>query len=185
MALRTIVKVGGITNLGDARYCSGMGVDMLGFRVIEGDENYISPKQFQEIRGWITGPQIVAEVYGISRSGDLPEILAQYRPDYLELGIDEYRILQPEINLPVILNISSGEQADLIHADFLLSRKAESLGNLKIPVLLEVDDKGKIDDALKSVHVKGIALTGSNEIRPGLKDYQALAEILESLETED
>ncbi len=31
MALKTIVKVGNITNLSDARYCAVMGVDMLGF----------------------------------------------------------------------------------------------------------------------------------------------------------
>ena len=29
MPLKTFVKVGNITNLSDARYCAGMGVDML------------------------------------------------------------------------------------------------------------------------------------------------------------
>jgi phosphoribosylanthranilate isomerase len=35
MPLKTFVKVGCITNLSDARYCAGMGVDMLGFRAVE------------------------------------------------------------------------------------------------------------------------------------------------------
>ena len=65
MPLKTFVKVGCITNLSDARYCAGMGVDMLGFRAVESQENYIKPSQFQEIRGWIAGPLVVAEVYGV------------------------------------------------------------------------------------------------------------------------
>ncbi|MFT7424854.1 MAG: phosphoribosylanthranilate isomerase, partial [Algoriphagus sp.] len=36
MALRTFVKINGITNLTDARYCSGMYVDLLGFTFEEG-----------------------------------------------------------------------------------------------------------------------------------------------------
>src|SRR6187401_3084647 len=120
MALKTIVKVGGITNLSDARYCSGMGVDMLGFRVIEGQDNYISPKQFQEIRGWVTGPQIVAEIYGIEKESDLAEIIAQYRPDYLELGSGELNVLKANA-LPIILSLKIGESSSPdVKPDFFL-----------------------------------------------------------------
>jgi phosphoribosylanthranilate isomerase len=81
MPLKTIVKVGNISNLSDARYCAGMGVDMLGFRVIDGLPGYIAPQAFQEIRGWISGPKVVAEIYGIDRSDKIPHIVENYAPD--------------------------------------------------------------------------------------------------------
>ena len=42
--LKTQVKVSSITNLSDARYCAGMGVDLLGFPIQE-----ISLEKFTEI----------------------------------------------------------------------------------------------------------------------------------------
>ena len=61
MALKTKVKINRITNLTDARYCSGMYVDILGFSFEEGTPNYISPTQFQEITGWLAGIDFAAE----------------------------------------------------------------------------------------------------------------------------
>ena len=68
MPLKTFVKVGSITNLSDARYCAGMMVDMLGFRSVEGQEGYIKPAQFQEIRGWISGPLVISFVAALADS---------------------------------------------------------------------------------------------------------------------
>jgi len=184
MALKTTVKVGGITNLSDARYCAGMGVEMLGFSVIEHTKNYISPKQYQEIRGWITGPQIVAEVYGIESPEALPIVVEQYRPDYLEMGISEFEMLKPVINLPVILRLQDVPTQNF-SVDFLLVTEALLSQKFISPVLLEIQNKQRLDSILTTTNLKGIALSGSQEIRPGLKDYVELAEILEALETDD
>ena len=89
MALRTFVKVSTISNLSDARYCAGMGVDLLGFCTIEEQDDYMHPARFQEIRGWVTGPKIVAEVYGLKDAGQLQRILDDYKPHYLQMGINE------------------------------------------------------------------------------------------------
>lgn len=183
MSLKTIVKVGGISNLSDARYCSGMGVDMLGFRVIEGQENYISPKQFQEIRGWVTGPQIVAEIHGLKNESDLTEIITQYRPDYLELGTHELKLLHAN-TLPIILSFKAGEET-AVKPDFFLVSDPILASSLPAPTLVQLSSKDAVDQALGNENIKGIALSGSQEIKPGLKDYEMLAEILESLETED
>jgi phosphoribosylanthranilate isomerase len=87
MPLKTLVKVGCITNLSDARYCAGMGVDLLGFRVIAGSEHHIDHTLFQQIRGWLSGPKIVAECYGISEKTNITEIISQFAPDYIELNL--------------------------------------------------------------------------------------------------
>jgi phosphoribosylanthranilate isomerase len=49
MALKTKVKAGNITNLSDARYCAGMGVDWLGFPA-----DVVNPDTFKEITNWVT-----------------------------------------------------------------------------------------------------------------------------------
>ena len=110
MALRTFVKVGNVTNLTDARYCAGMGVDLLGFPAIENTANYMAPKTFQEIRGWITGPQIVAEVYGLTSASQLDAVLENYRPDLIELSLSEWKLLGGHLSIPFILALSSGEE---------------------------------------------------------------------------
>mgnify|MGYP006195185469 CR=1 FL=1 len=61
MALKTFVKVNSITHLTDARYCAGMYVDLLGFALESSSSKYISPGQFQEITGWISGTGMCGE----------------------------------------------------------------------------------------------------------------------------
>src|SRR5690349_8085794 len=106
MALTRFVKVGNISNLSDARYCAGMGVDLLGFRTIEGQENFIAPKQFQEVRGWVTGPRVVGEIYGFKNLEQLTHVLESYRPDLFELSLDELNKLD-QTPLPLIVRITS------------------------------------------------------------------------------
>jgi hypothetical protein len=53
-----------------------------------------------------------------------------------------------------------------------------------IPFLLEVTSVDEAKAALSNASVHGIALNGGPELKPGLKDYSALADILELLEVE-
>ncbi len=62
MSLKTVVKVGNITNLSDARYCAGMGVDMIGFCLDKDTPHFVDSKTAQEIAGWIAGVSIVGEI---------------------------------------------------------------------------------------------------------------------------
>jgi len=184
MPLKTLVKIGGVTNLSDARYCAGMGVDMLGIRVIQGQASYLAPQQFQEIRGWISGPLIVAELYGITQREDLSSILENYKPDMLEMGLAELEIMST-LPLPYILNLGENDNVDhlTIQPDFILCRTlTNNLGS--VPLILAVESQAQVNDALTNPRVKGVAMNGSPEVRPGLKDYNILAEILEQLEVD-
>lgn len=189
MALKTLVKVGSVTNLSDARYCAGMGVELLGFRAVEGQENFVAPKQFQEIRGWIAGPQIVAEIYGIQTAEDLTTILENYRPDYLELGLRELQIIGGILSLPFILSLQNGAElppSALKPAYILTPPTATHLERL-LPdhdVLIATENMDQVTHAIAGTGITGIALNGSHEIKPGLKDFDTLAQILESLETD-
>jgi phosphoribosylanthranilate isomerase len=188
MALRTFVKVGSITNLSDARYCAGMGADLLGFRAVPGHDNHITPKQFQEIRGWVTGPQIVAEVYGLPDIAAWSGIQEEYRPDMIELGLQELAVLSREPSLPYILALAPGEQvpADRHPTYVLIDPDNPALLQLatKYPVLVTVQQTSLVQSLLDGGGIRGLALQGGQEDRPGLREYNELGEILEMLDTD-
>jgi phosphoribosylanthranilate isomerase len=183
MALKTLVKIGGITNLSDARYCAGMGVDMLGFNVIPGHPNYISPASFQQIRGWVTGPLIVAEIAGLQDQQELKLILENYRPDMLQMELSELTKI-PSPPLPYILRLRRNENIShlAVQPEYIMSEKPAFTSS--IPFLIEVTTTGEVTSALSDSSVKGISLNGGPELKPGLKDYSTMADILELLEVE-
>lgn len=183
MALRTFVKVSTISNLSDARYCAGMGVDLLGFCVVEGQDQYIKPAHFQEIRGWVTGPKIVAEAYGLTDPSKIESILEHYKPDYLEIGVNELAVLS-SFPIPVILAVSD----DLLF-DSLPVTPAYLIGNepisSTIPFLVRLNSTQDVQSVLDNPMINGIVLKGGAELKPGLKNTEMINEVLELLETED
>ncbi len=183
MALKRIVKVGNITNLSEARYCSGMGVDMLGFRVIEGQENHLPAATYQEIKGWITGPKVVAEIYGLNDEATLDKIIEDYQPDLLELSAAELPYLPKNLALPIILSGTFNESMKGLNIEFVIPSDRQS--NTTIPLLLHCENESELVDILANPAIKGIVLKGSPEEKPGQQDYDHLADILEALEDEN
>ncbi len=59
MALITSVIVNGVNNLSDARYCAGMGVDMIGFNLDESQPGFMPAADLQDIAGWVAGVKLV------------------------------------------------------------------------------------------------------------------------------
>jgi phosphoribosylanthranilate isomerase len=197
MALKTIVKVGKISNLSDARYCAGMSVDMLGFEVIAGREQYVSPALFKELRGWFTGPSVVAEVYGIEKHEDVTQIMQDYLPDFMEGSLADLKKIHAAFVAYILAStfdeIQAHEEELGIYKNqiaFVLipaSTPVEQIEELskQHKVLLRIDTENPDDSVLNNPHIKGLALQGSAEDKPGLKNYDALADILEKLERED
>ena len=182
MALKTFVKVASITNLTDARYCAGMGVDMLGFQAIQGQQNYITPSAFQEIRGWIAGPVIVAEVYGIQNEAELADVLENYKPDYLEMGLEELSTFSA-LPLPLILSVDNR-----LHTETLPIRPAYLITDdefdTTIPLLARVQSLEDLKTLITNKNIAGIVLKGGAELKPGLKDFEVMNDVLEFLEEE-
>ena len=73
--LKTKVKVSKVTNLSEARYCAGMGVDFLSFPV-----SSVDPKTYQEITGWVAGP-----LFGVEIDSNPYE---QYPADFVEVPFE-------------------------------------------------------------------------------------------------
>ena len=186
MQQRPILYVSNITNLGDARYCAGMGVDLLGFDADPSSHDYVSPALYQEIMGWVSGPGRVIQIAS-------PETaLAGYDPEYLHV----IRVTDAgDSELPFILEMTF--QASPKDGHFRMSRNPSYLlltdlpGNAnhvrqtlqnfpkEIKVLVSVPENVKADDWYQETGAQGLYLKGSREISPGINDYGRLAEVLE------
>lgn len=206
MALKTFVKIGGITNLSDARYCSGMYVNLLGFSVEQTSDKYVSPAQFSEITGWLSGLEYVGEFEEANAEGvletlknypgiswaehqDLETLIELkdsglsliYKKDLEEVRDKEYQVGTTVSEAGIILHLTSNHEiltAEDLEVINLLSERCEIILGAGL-------SSENILDLLADHTLKGIALTGGTEIKPGLKDFDELADILEKLEIEE
>ncbi|GAB3031778.1 phosphoribosylanthranilate isomerase [Spirosoma pulveris] len=209
MALKTLVKISNVTNLSDARYCAGMGVDMLGFSMDTDSPDYVDPKKFGEIRGWVAGVQIVGETSSTDPE-IIEELIATYQPDLLQ--VDEAALLpylstlaNTANDLRFILRVDVAQltfdqldttlQTGATNADYVL---LESKGPMHLdedvkellkrqasryPILLGTGiSVGNVHQLLDDLSVKGIALSGGAEEQPGNKEFGELMDILEAIE---
>lgn len=191
MPLKTLVKVSKISNLSDARYCSGMGVEMLGFRVIPGKEEYMPPELFQDIQGWISGPKVIAELYGLSNPEEIEFAIQTYAPDYFELTFSEYKSFRQALSLPCIVYLPFGTiNAELINNDanisYILVDEQTRCSNISTPypVLIKIASLEKLNEKLAEGCFKGFVLEGPKELRPGVTNYEQLGSILEALDAD-
>ena len=205
MALKTKVKINRITNLTDARYCSGMYVDILGFCLEKGSPHFVSPTQFQEITGWISGIDYAAEfaeedAYTIERtlaeypgitwieSGDL-ETLVQLnslgKKLIYRVKIEELDTLLPKTDLlrehEITLHLTSINKSLTIDNEFIINKLSSQL-NLFLGAGITPE---KANSLCELPGLFGFALDSGDEIKPGLRDFDQLAAILENLELED
>jgi len=199
MSLKTKVKAGRINNLSDARYCAGMGVEMMGFVIDPDSEEALSPELFNAITGWVSGVQLVGEVF----SSNLPD-----QESYSVSAIQTRDPgLIPQIkqrNLSAILSIDLekksttevGELLDRFKDDvslFLIEKNGTKILNDNeariisewsndFPIMLGFGIEANNLDDIIDLGVQGVAIYGSNEERPGFKSYDEMADILEALE---
>ncbi len=211
MALKTLVKISNVTNLSDARYCAGMGVDMLGFSMDADSPDYIDPRKFAEIRGWVAGVQIVGETTSTDPEV-IEQLLESYQPDLLQVdeaallpylstlnksGNELRFILRVDIARVTLAQLDTLLQTGAANADYIL---LESNGpvhlddDLKMllqrqaaryPILLGIGISSEnVHELLDKLPVRGIALSGGLEEQPGNKEFGELMDILESIEEE-
>ena len=204
MGLKIFVKVGEITNLSDARYCAGMGVDLLGFNVVENTPGYVDPEKFAEIAGWVVGVSYCAEIDNHYPSKELISSFKNAGISYIEsTSINVLKkvagfskILKVAINSEDHLKeiINQFPEADDICDFLLIECENEELVNKIDHWLSSASGAAKIIKAygLSEKNVlalnvdifHGVALKGSEEIKPGYKDFDQLSEILEALDVD-
>lgn len=204
------VKICGITDLADARFCAGAGADYLGFIQYPKSPRYIRAEVAAQLVQWVHGPQCV----GVFVNEDAPHVnrlaeLADF--DCVQLHGDEAPELCERIERPVIkaLRIAPHTDNDAVRAHmdsylpfvdtFLLDtweqdvwggtgrsfdwRIARSLAR-DFPVLLSGGiGAHNVICALQQVRPLGIDLSSSLESRPGKKDFDKVTAFFQVLET--
>lgn len=205
MALKKFVKVS-VNNLSDARYCAGMGVDLIGFNIDPNHGNHTSVDQFKEIAEWVAGVQYVGE-FDKANITQITDALSNYDIQYIEFSNPELALEISSLGMPGIFRAhmpdnpsdddfintlqfcSNAVEYVLIDGDFdITSQNIQSFlkkYGSQFPILLGGNITPDNLDVLERLPVKGISLQGSDEIKPGYKDYDELADVLEKLEIDD
>ncbi len=160
MTLKTNVLVENICNLSEARYCSGMGVQLLACPVA-----HVNPTLFAAIKSWITGPSMILD---ISESEEQPDRMNEEDRSNIEnLSTHSQRI---QFVMTKDISVTELEQLTSFNYKVLVSFKKTQPGNL---------------GDLLSLPIAGLVLTGQTEAMPGLKNYDHLSTVLEQLETSE
>ncbi|QJD79959.1 beta/alpha barrel domain-containing protein [Spirosoma rhododendri] len=206
MALTTLVKISNVTNLSDARYCAGMGVDMLGFSMDADAPDYIDPVRFADIRGWVAGVQIVGETHSTDPVA-IEQLVQTYQPDYLQVddaamlpylaSFEKPLILRVDMTQTPLPQLEATIRDGSATAEYILLENgvAEPLTTVppdmlyklagKYPILLGAGITAEnVHELLDELPIRGIALRGGDEDKPGDKDFGELMDILEAIEEE-
>ena len=206
MALKTFVKISEVNNLSDARYCAGMTVNLMGFDLDQEKSAYVTPENFMELTGWLSGVDFVGE-YGNASEDAIKASITDYEIHYLQTDNPAIVPLFPDFKR--ILRFDMDKVTDAEEVKSIMEKAADDVefflfesgnGNhykeivvkqvldlaKDYPVILgfNIDDKN-VMDLVENTAINGISLKGGEEIRPGYKDFDELADILETLEIDD
>ncbi len=191
MALKTNVYISEVTNLTEARYYAGMEVSIIGFNATPNTSTLTTPLQFDAITSWISGIN-TAWQWHLPVSKELLAVLAECPSNLVELNhIPDLETIE-SINTPILIRTNSLLELKKITSDIAPSIQGviwegEAIDlpkNLSAPVFLQTSSDLKTKEFLVTYPNAGIALRGIPELRPGWNDFDQLAELLESLETE-
>lgn len=205
MALINSVYISNVDNLSDARYSAGMGVDLIGFRLDPHDDSSLSPEKFKEISEWISGVKIVGE-FGDTRPDEVEVALDKFKIDYLLISDESQINAFSKFDIPLILSIIVNEKTKSDMSStfnycsgyveyFLLESELNKLDAaeksfvnscaINFPIILGYGlEKENVKTIVNELQLQGISLKGSSEIRPGYKNFDEMADILEVLEVD-
>lgn len=201
MALKTTVMVNNITHLSEARYCAGMGVNILGFQ-FDGSEE--STRRFNEISSWIAGVGLCGDFRGADVSF-IENTLSKHPLSYVQFDDPSNigQLTNAEVELILHVHISEAEQ--LAKLDNVLKQYADKLAYINLeceheklkPVLFNWlsghaisgrvligfgFDATNVLSVVENHALAGIMMYGTEEERPGFHEYGELMDVLEALE---
>ncbi len=204
---RTRVKICGITQLADARYCAGAGADYLGFIQYPDSPRWIEPKAAKEIIGWLDGIESVgvfvnedAETIN-ARCAEVGFTLAQLHGHEPPETVEAVEV--PTIKSFRVQHDASSEQLRALMlpyqgiADYFLLdthktslwggtgesfnwRLARDLAG-EFPLFLAGGiDAENVQEAIDTMRPFAVDLSSSVESAPGVKDFDKLYDFFEA-----
>ncbi len=198
MSLKYFVHVSSINNLSDARYCSGMMVNSLGFDLDKESKTKLPLENINEICKWVNGVDFVGE-FNNSQSNYINQVINELDFNYISVNIsnsiksidfDHQKII---IVLPQP-NLISSRTNNYLRDNFPESRTLiiDNLTKDSISKLeLLTDNYEIIINPLETINITksilnkfdlGLLLKGSQEIKPGYKDYDSISDYLDAID---
>lgn len=172
--------VNNITNLSEARYCAGMGVQYLGF-----SPQSIDSKTCQDITGWLSGPQYFIDVSGLHSIPNLNE----YPCEYILISFHQLKELRSDLTKKIMVKATFNEaiaSAATTPAFVIADSWAQHqiMQSEITNLIVSINQPEFIDDLLKT-SLAGFMLSGGSESKPGLMEYDHLSIVLEKLEEDN
>ena len=205
--MTTLIKASRIAHLTDARYFAAKEVDYLGFNLEEGTEGYLDPIYMKAIREWVQGPKIVGE-FSHTPIDVVREAAVFFGLDTVQVSAQTYGMDLAKLEgLEVILEIeidgqglpfSKTELQDLApfthiflfnFSRAIVSKSTfyaetefwRSIFSLR-PSMLQADlPASDWPEILETLGLAGLCLVGGEEEQVGIKSYDQIEEIFESL----
>ncbi len=205
--LTTLIKASRVAHLTDARYFAAKEVDYLGFNLEEGTEGYLDPMYMKAIREWVQGPKIVGE-FSRTPIRVVSEAAAFYGLDVVQVSAKNYGPDLSELEgLEVILEIEVGQdgllfskaalqalaaQVDVFLFNFSQAKVSKSTFYAEKdfwqevfvirPSLLQADiPAADWPEILETLGLAGLSIVGGEEEQVGVKSYDQIDEVFESL----
>ena len=199
MSLKYFVKVGNVNNLSDARYCSAMGVNQLGFKLNDLDNNSSKIDNIKEIIGWINGVDTVAEFV----NDDVEFINSIIKIELFDFIQLNHKINIDDVNINpkrIIILINRIDELNEFFVDDLIKKFSEIsyliIENVELftsSQLYKLSNNFKIlinptlnfieiEDLINKYSFLGFNLYGSDEIKAGFKDYNSISDTLDLIQ---
>lgn len=205
MSFLTNIKLGNITNLSDARFAAAAGVTYIGFCFDPSNKNYIAPIKAKEIIDWVTGSLVVAEFgnQSFQEINDISELLTVdaievnniLLPDELlglgkaiikKIDVSAFDAQQLQTEIDAYKNV-----ADAFHLFYSNNTNAldttvlkNICKNVRIiwGIAFDLDNVLEIIDTYKpfAIHISGV-----QEEKAGIKDFDGLNDLLDIIMIED
>lgn len=205
MPFLTNIKLGNITNLGDARFAAAAGAHYIGFCFDSTSPNYIAPIKAKEIMDWVTGSAVVAEfgnqsleeIQVISEllNVDVIEVNNALLPDELlslgkaiikKIDVNQFDIAQLQTEIDAYTNVV--DAFHLFATGTAENYDCDQLVNLckqyKIIWGLQFNLKNVVT-IVESFRPFAIHVSGGEEEKAGIKDFDELNELFTLLSNED
>jgi phosphoribosylanthranilate isomerase len=202
------IKICGITNLEDARFCAGAGADFLGFIQYPESPRYVDPEMANQIIAWVYGPRPVG-VFVNEDAATINRICETAGFQLAQLHGNEPPEVCAAVDQSIIkaFRIAPGESVDAIRtrmeryrdvADyFLLDTHHPTLWGgtgvtfdwdiarrlaIDYPVFLAGGiSQANVAEAVTAVDPFGVDLSSSLEAHPGKKDFDKVGAFFDAL----
>jgi phosphoribosylanthranilate isomerase len=195
------IKLGNITNLSDARFAAAAGIEYMGFCFDTNNVNYIPPVKAKQIIDWTSGCFVVAE-FGNQSIHEIMAITEMLNIDIVEINNHLLPTDLVEIDKPIIkkLDISLLNKETLTSEIVLYSTKVDAFhlfashenNSISAEQLKEICNNYKIiwgintsSETIKAIIASyqpyALNITGGDEEKTGVKDFDELNDILDVL----